>query len=73
MFQNCQKVAKIIELDSNLIEKFKKGVFSDLDPIFNKSIFVFYLIGYNFYEIELSQMITKYFNLDPEIEDDIIF
>ena len=30
-------------------------------------------MGYNFYEIELTQMIQKYFNLDMDSEEDIMF
>ena len=59
MFQNFQKVVNLISqtLESELVEKFKSGIFADLDPIFEKSLFVFYLIGYNFYEIEVKSMI----------------
>jgi hypothetical protein len=57
MFQNFQKVASIIEMQAELVSKFRDGIFEGLDPIFEKAVFIFYLIGYNFYEIELKQMI----------------
>ena len=60
-------------------DTFQKSIFVRLDsihgPDFQKSLLVFYTIGYTFYEQELIQKLSQIFKLsnDDSQEDDIIF
>ena len=57
-------------MEADLVKKFKEGIF-DL-PIFENALFIFYLLGYNFYEIEVKSMIQNFLKLDQDCEDDIL-
>ena len=72
MFQNFQKVVNLISqnMEPDLVENFRSGIF-DL-PIFENALFIYYLLGYNFYEIEVKSMIQNFLKLDQESEDDIL-